>query len=704
MALLKITTPDGTVLRKANNPEDVYFGESDTVAASCVAYWPLNDNAADTAVVDCGPNALDGVSANNTDTMSVSGKVDEAFDLNGSTDLFTVTYNAALNPGLGSYTWSFWFNADTVAAGDHFLLYKNDGGTAPYNGFYAKLAASTFTFGITDGYVASEISVSKTGIQAGKWYEVTVVRNRSTGYLMLYFDSVYETQTADTTNDICGTDNLTIGAKPGAVDPFDGKIDDVRFYNAALPQKAIDLIYNAYEIDSCVGHWPLNDNTDDTEVEDTSGYDNDGTLEGGDNTEDVSASGTVWLSLQFNGIDQYVDCGDVNEAEGLATITLCSWNYPTAHTGTILSKNGPYSLEFTADSKYRFCIYADSAWTCVITDAAYDLDAWYHVAGTYDGTTLRIYVNGSLVKSGAHSAGGVIGSTAGILYIGFGGSVFSNYFTGKIDDVRIYDKALSLSEIGEIYNSGIGTPLHPKSSIGNGTTYHPVLFDKCSFEIDPVRITGQESIPTTSITIEHVSRFLKPYLDTLDLADDTTVELIVANRAFLTGDAVEVSMFFDLLDGEIDTKTARFTLGAPAMLTRMLNSWVYEPFHCNADHFEATECAYTRKTVADVTLPSGTPVSIEVTAHGYITGDSIRLEGLDDLTPDLSGTYTITKTDANNFTLDDTDGDDYTGSYSSGGTAGHATCSMILSECRLRGNSANFCNCPCLRQGTATIA
>jgi hypothetical protein len=66
------------------------------------------------------------------------------------------------------------------------------------------------------------------------------------------------------------------------------------------------------------------------------------------------------------------------------------------------------------------------------------------VAGTYDGTTLRLFINGGQVASVAVS--GAIPSSAGVLRIG-GNSLWGEFFQGRIDEVRIYNRALSASEI-----------------------------------------------------------------------------------------------------------------------------------------------------------------------------------------------------------------------------------------------------------------
>ena len=80
---------------------------------------------------------------------------------------------------------------------------------------------------------------------------------------------------------------------------------------------------------------------------------------------------------------------------------------------------------------------------------------------------------------------------------------------------------------------------------------------------------------------------------------------------------------------------------------------------------------YAAQTIEGIDLPSGSEVSIEITGHGLSTGDELTFVGVG-ATVELNGnSYIISKVDADNFTLDGTDGDDFT-AWTSGGTAGTA--------------------------------
>src|SRR5258705_2022317 len=86
---------------------------------------------------------------------------------------------------------------------------------------------------------------------------------------------------------------------------------------------------------------------------------------------------------------------------------------------------------------------------------ALPLNTWSHLAGTYDGARLRLYVNGTQVASQAFT--GSIATSTGALRIG-GNGVWGEYSTGRIDEVRIYNRALATAEITTDMNTAVGAP------------------------------------------------------------------------------------------------------------------------------------------------------------------------------------------------------------------------------------------------------
>jgi len=103
-----------------------------------------------------------------------------------------------------------------------------------------------------------------------------------------------------------------------------------------------------------------------------------------------------------------------------------------------VNKNNSQLL-FQIQANARITIYSD-----ILSQ-----NVWYHIVGTYDGIKMRIYVNG--VEKGSDNLSGNIAASS--MNIGWGQD--DRFWKGIIDEVRIYNRALSASEILERYNAGI---------------------------------------------------------------------------------------------------------------------------------------------------------------------------------------------------------------------------------------------------------
>src|SRR5207244_3787397 len=88
-----------------------------------------------------------------------------------------------------------------------------------------------------------------------------------------------------------------------------------------------------------------------------------------------------------------------------------------------------------------------------VGSTAVPLNTWTHLAFTFDGSTLRLYMNGSLVRSSNMNNGSIV-TSAGALRIG-GNAVFGEYFRGIIDEVRVYNRALTAADIQVDMNTPI---------------------------------------------------------------------------------------------------------------------------------------------------------------------------------------------------------------------------------------------------------
>jgi hypothetical protein len=179
-------------------------------------------------------------------------------------------------------------------------------------------------------------------------------------------------------------------------------------------------------------------------------------------------SGATWTSggrygkaLSFNGTNSVVTIADSSALDLTTGMTLEAWVDPATVGGweSIILKERPSapglsygmyaSTNVNAPGGYINTGGSDVAATGT---SALTPGTWAHLALTYDGSNLRLYVNGTLVRTTANT-GSLITST-GNLSIG-GNSIWGEYFNGLIDEVRVYNRALSQSEIQTDMNTGI---------------------------------------------------------------------------------------------------------------------------------------------------------------------------------------------------------------------------------------------------------
>jgi chitodextrinase len=180
-------------------------------------------------------------------------------------------------------------------------------------------------------------------------------------------------------------------------------------------------------------------------VADASGTGNAGTISGAS----WIAEGKFGNALSFDGIDDYVTVNDAALLDLTTGMTLEAWVFPTASGGwrTVMLKE---RLDHLAYALYANTGTDEPSAEIFITSGhdtrgpMLPVDAWSHLAATYDGTTLRLYVDGMEVSSVAVS--GDIAASAGVLRVG-GNSIWGEYFQGKIDEIRLYNRALTADEI-----------------------------------------------------------------------------------------------------------------------------------------------------------------------------------------------------------------------------------------------------------------
>ena len=207
----------------------------------------------------------------------------------------------------------------------------------------------------------------------------------------------------------------------------------------------ISVTVNNVAVTGLVAAYSFNEGAGTTLV-DRSGRGHTGTISGAT----WSTQGRFGSALSFDGVNDWVTIGDTAALDLTTGMTLEAWVAPSTLSGwrTALLKERPgglaYSLYTSGDGTRPSGYVAAPGDVAVIGSASLPVNSWAHVALTYDGATLRLFVNGVQVIARALSS--AITTSTGVLRIG-GNSVWSEFFQGRIDEVRIYNRALTATEI-----------------------------------------------------------------------------------------------------------------------------------------------------------------------------------------------------------------------------------------------------------------
>ncbi len=210
---------------------------------------------------------------------------------------------------------------------------------------------------------------------------------------------------------------------------------------------------------SLVAAYAFNEGTG-TKVADASGTGNVGTA----TSATWSTSGKNAGALSFNGTSSIVNIPDSASLHLSTGMTLEAWVRPTSVTkawrDVIYKGNDIYFLEATSTTSSRPAggITVGSSDALTYGTAALAVNTWTHLALTYDGANLRLYVNGAQVSSAART--GTISSSTNALQIG-GDNIYSQRFAGLIDDVRIYNNALTAAQIQTDMNTPVSATQTP---------------------------------------------------------------------------------------------------------------------------------------------------------------------------------------------------------------------------------------------------
>jgi hypothetical protein len=397
-----------------------------------------------------------------------SAQVGKAIDLNGSTDYVQAPASVYFN---GNFTVEAWVypRANTGRIFDF-------GVVGPTNNVLAHFGGGTGTglvFAILNGATISSFNYTGT-IPLNQWSHVAFSLNGTTG-------TIYVNGQVGATGTLPVPQNVTrnscfIGNSNWNDGTTNAKIDEFRIWNVVRTQAEIQssmntaltgneanlqLYYNMENVAAFGNGQSVPD------IAATLSGAQNGTTVGGANSPTITALNTWGNALHFNGSTNWVNLGNPALLNSFSNITLEAWIRPTSYPSSVGSavvvkqdaNNFAWSLKFQGNGNFAFAAmlngnvyYANTPQTNI------PLNQWSHVAGVYDGSQLRIYINGVLMNTVTQSGSmnnGSIQSAIGATHN------YGEYFSGSIDEVRIWNVARTATQIQNAVYSAV-----PLSSAG----------------------------------------------------------------------------------------------------------------------------------------------------------------------------------------------------------------------------------------------
>ncbi|MGI9158943.1 MAG: LamG-like jellyroll fold domain-containing protein [Saprospiraceae bacterium] len=428
-----------------------------TVAQGRVASYGFNGNGFDDTSFGNHADVL--TAATTTDRF---GFGHAALLCDGASSEVTASNAAQLNSG--TTTVSFWVKVNSLPAnGEAFLL--------SYGGWQERWKISLPTHGKPvwttnhSGGISDMDSGDGNALPVGVWKHVVMVHDGAKDKIFIDGALKGEKNVAGTLNST--TRPLGIGYNPiDGGNWFDGAFDDIQMYNYALTDAEIGALYAAQSAfpgapSDLVARYDLNGNG-----RDASQFENDAHPEA---AATAVANRHGWGGNALQGFAT----ADNSAALQSDFSTISFWVKPNAFPGSgevfILSNGGwqeRWKISLPNHGKPVFTTHAGGA-CCSDMDSGTPLTigTWTHVTMVHDGSKDLIYFNG--VKVNEKNAPGALDKTRYPLGIGYDPIDNSGFFDGALDDVQIYNRALSDAEIAALYAAQNPAPVVPGNLVAD---------------------------------------------------------------------------------------------------------------------------------------------------------------------------------------------------------------------------------------------
>ena len=457
-----------------------------------VGYWTF-DGANTVWTSSSAGTATDGSGNGNTGTLTnmnqstspVPGKIGQGLKFDGTKYVTSGAVFSSLGTSNQPYSIAGWVKTTASNYGNVIHVSQSSDGSGWCVSFVTYNSPGNLQAHSWNG--APVTATGATTLSAGNWYHFVNTWD-SSGGLRIYVNGVLDGATSQSTFSASGGSDYVFAGLGDSTcagstgNYFNGSMDDVRIYNRALSANEVQQLYNSTKgsvaavsptktlTSGLVGYWTFDGNSTNWatgKTNDVSGQGNTGTLTSMSTTTST-VMGKIGQGLQFDGsADRYVNVGSNLDFSSGLKFSISFWvkgnTTQVSGAGLIARGNGgggeQYSLDVNA-GVFRFYTYLSDGVTVGVNISASEgpTSTWKHLVVTYNALANSgiMYLNGVSVNSGTTGASLQIASH--ITSIGSRQSASGSYnlpFNGSIDDVRIYNRALSANEVMQLYKIGL---------------------------------------------------------------------------------------------------------------------------------------------------------------------------------------------------------------------------------------------------------
>jgi hypothetical protein len=421
-----------------------------------VGYWPFDEGS--------GTTANDYSGNGNTGTLTngptwVTGQLNRALNFNGTNQYVSLSTGTGIPISNSSYTLSVWFKATSLGSRDGLVGWGNYGvGNNLVNALrLTDSGECSGGQGVINYWWGNDLTLCSTRVTANAWHHVVAEYNGTTR--IIYVDGVSIGSDTPVGHNVPNTSNFKIGVTNGA-DPFPGSIDDVRIYNRALSANDVKLLYQQglaqvtkaklgtnpivipaqNFLNGLVGYWPMEEGSGATTA-DISSNKNTGTLV----SSPTWTKGRYGSALSFSGAQTVT----TTYRATLGDFTACLWFDAIGSDGG--SNNRLVDKNFGGGFWMGRSSSVANSWGGGVEESGSPFGifvtlkdgVWHQLCSMRSGTTHTIIGDGGAVSTSNTVSAAPLSAD----FFSIGG----NAFKGIIDDVRIYNRALSASEIKQLY-------------------------------------------------------------------------------------------------------------------------------------------------------------------------------------------------------------------------------------------------------------